>query len=246
MRGNICAADSGEGLGGDMGNENHTGIQQATCPEEVLRMIAWYYDEALGEDERVRIEAHAAECAACRGELEWMSENDRDNAADDATALEIPSADAVYERIRDKIATHPGQARPAVRSQPTTRSSETDWRRLALAASAVLALLGAFAGGRIFPGNEAASLEPVYETASAPAPVVVSTGPSLDVIFQSDATAERINGALRGIGGTIAEGPTRLGVYRVQLQPGADAIAAARMLRADGEGVASLAEVAGA
>lgn len=229
-----------------MGNENHTSIQRATCPEEVLRMIAWYYDEALGEDERVRIEAHAAECAACRCELEWMSENEQDSAEDDATVVETPSADAVYARVRDKVATHSRQARTAVRSRPAKRASATDWRRLALAASAVLALLGAFAGGRILPGNEVATLEPVYETASAPSPAIVVTGPSLDVIFQSDATAERINGALRGIGGTIAEGPTHLGVYRVQLQPGADATAAARMLRANGEGVASLAEVAGA
>ena len=68
----------------------------------------------------------------------------------------------------------------------------------------------------------------------------------LEVIFEPQATAERINDALRSIGARIIEGPTRLGVYRVELQPGADASAAARMLKANGEGVASLAEVGGA
>jgi len=215
---------------------------RAHCPEDVLRLLPWYDDEALGDDERARIEAHAAACSDCRREIEWMTVDD-DEAA---VALPSAAADAAYARVRARIeqsgAREAAQRRVAAQRSHSTRASA--WRRVGLAAAVAVAALGAFAVGERY----AALRAPVYETATGPDVAAAAAGPELDVLFERSATAAQIGDALRAVGATIVDGPTRLGVYRVRLQPGADATAAAKLLRAgtrsDGEeaGVASLAE----
>lgn len=219
---------------------------RAHCPEDVLRLLPWYDDEALGDDERARIEAHAATCSDCRREIEWMTVDD-DEAA---VALPSAAADAAYARVRARIeqsgAREAAQRRVAAQRSHSTRAFA--WRRVGLAAAVAAAALGAFALG----GRYAVLSAPAYETATGPdVAAAASAGPELDVIFERSATAAQIGDALRAVGATIVDGPTRLGVYRVRLQPGADATAAAKLLRAgtrsDGEeaGVASLAEPVG-
>lgn len=225
---------------------------RAHCPDDVLRMLPWYDDEALGDDERARIEAHAAACADCRREIDWML------GGDDEAARPAPDADAAYARVRARIEASGAReaARAAAHERIAAHRQRADrgvaWRRLAIAASlaAVAAGVGAgFAAGR----RSAIADAPVYETAqarpvSAGAPGAATQARELDVVFARAATAERIGDALRAIGADVVAGPTRLGVYRVRLQPGADAATAAERLRGgarpDGveTGVASLAE----
>jgi len=215
---------------------------RAHCPEDVLRLLPWYDDEALGDDERARIEAHAAACSDCRREIEWMTVDD-DEAA---VALPSAAADSAYARVRARIeqsgAREAAQRRVAAQRSHSTRASA--WRRVGLAAAVAVAALGAFAVGERYVALRAS----VYETATGPDVAAAAAGPELDVILERSATAAQIGDALRAVGATIVDGPSRLGVYRVRLQPGADATAAAKLLRAgtrsDGEeaGVASLAE----
>jgi hypothetical protein len=91
-------------------------------------------------------------------------------------------------------------------------------------------------------GSRLGAPQPVYETASAPRAEGAAGGPELDVVFRSDVRAEEIQAALRGIEGSVVAGPSSLGVYRVALRAGADAASAAVALRAEADGVASLAE----
>jgi hypothetical protein len=109
-----------------------------------------------------------------------------------------------------------------------------------LAAGAALALLAGGLGGwlgREWLGEQA----PVYALASEQT-LAAEGAVALDVVFRSDASAERIQTALRGLGAELVAGPSPLGRYRVELPPGADASAAAALLRAEGTGVASFAE----
>jgi anti-sigma factor RsiW len=203
-----------------------------SCPEDVMQLIPWYDDKQLSSEERSRIESHAAECAACRAEIGWM----RGERAPEPTS--VPSADAAYSRVRAKIEAPPVRL-PSRRDReaPTSSAAVTDrWRRVAVAAGVVLALAAGVVAGRQW----AAPGKGIYRVATVTADT--ARGPSLDILFRADVEAGRITDALRAIGGMVVSGPSKLGVYRVQLD-GSDGEAAAKLLRGDGRGVATVAEV---
>jgi hypothetical protein len=115
----------------------------------------------------------------------------------------------------------------------------------AAAALLAAALVGGFTAWTAL--RSAAPEQPVYNTASESGDVSAAAPAqtqALDVVFRPDATADKIHAALRAIGGEIVSGPTQVGVYRVRLSASADAGAAAKLLRGDGQGVASFAEQA--
>jgi len=228
---------------------------ERTCPERILDWIAWYPDQGLSEAQRGAVEAHAAVCEACRREIEVMT--GRSEPPDSSHDPERLFA-RVLARIESESlsAETPGEARAAeapslaVRRAPSLRGRGLSRlsggsRRLPAgsvwAAGIALALL--FAGlGWIARTLQVAGAAPLYHTASEPAVSTPSQGSELDVVFRSDAGAERINLELRGLGARIVAGPSQLGRYRIELPQGADAEAAARLLRSEGTGVASFAE----
>lgn len=209
--------------------------EENACPEDVLMAIAWYPD-GLDAAQRGLVEAHAADCAACREELAFVR---GENAAAPSPREE---SDRVYARVIERIEAYEAKQRPTA-VMPLRSAVSGSWGvgRVA-AALLVAACVGGFVGSR-WLAPEAS----VYHTASESADVAASASAAtlaLDVVFRPDATAERIQAALRAIGGEIESGPTQLGVYRVRLTPTADASAAATALRGEGQGVATFAEIA--
>jgi hypothetical protein len=237
---------------------------RADCPPQILEWIAWYPDGGLTSAQRGAVEVHAAGCASCRDELAILCER--------ADAVVTPAdPDLLFERVLARIeasvltgaaetpdaagepltglAAAPRSPRtlaaPPVRA-PAPRQRRRSWQQRGSIAAAGLGLvaLASAAGwlGRDWvnaaePGDPGA----IYRTATEAASPAV-TGVALDVVFRTETSAERINTVLRGLGATIAAGPTELGRYRLALPPGSDARAAAALLRADGTGVASYAE----
>ena len=231
----------------------------SSCPPEILEWIAWYPDGGLTDRQRGAVEGHAATCAACRDELAVL-----------AGRAEAPVAPADPERLFAKVlarveadelsggsaarallfgeeeemvpaAGAPGV--PGVRAPAPRRARAWSGRGLPLAAGLALAVLAGGVGGWL--GGAWLHDEPVYRVASEPergAAAPAADAVALDVVFRSDATAEQIQVALRGLGAQLTAGPTPLGRYRVELPPGADADAAAESLRATENGVASFAE----
>lgn len=225
----------------------HSGAGETDCPEVVLASIAWYPD-ALDEERRGLVEAHAASCAACREELAFVQ-------GVVEPQLPLPDADDVYagvlERIeRSEASSHPAAQAPG-RATPRPRRSGrrvNAARPAALAAGIALALLsgglGAL-GALLFVSGSGSDAR--YETAvETPEPVtsIASAGPALDVVFRADARSEQVQAALRAIGGQIVAGPTPIGVYRIELPADADRAAAARLLEGEGRGVAAFAQPA--
>ena len=228
----------------------------SSCPPEILEWIAWYPDGGLTERQRGAVEGHAATCAACREELAVL-----------AGRAEAPVAPADPERLFAKVlarveadelsggsASHPplfsddeslprAEAPSVAGVRAPRRARAWSGRGLPLAAGVALALLAGGLGGWL--GSAWLDGEPVYRVATEPERGAASPGAgaeALDVVFRSDATAEQIQVALRGLGAQLTAGPTPLGRYRVALPPGADADAAAESLRATENGVASFAE----
>jgi len=211
---------------------------QEGCPESVLRRIPWYPDQGLSELERGEVEAHAAGCEACRREIEMIQGEPVDLPA-------APNREAVYAQILDRIEAdaeaETGLAVPSSLGAATRASPKQAGRRLALAASLLLALGLGLVGGLLLQGSDLR--EPLYRTAAEPTDALApAEGVGLDVIFRGAATAEQITAALRAIRADVVSGPSRLGVYRLMLSADGDATAAARMLLAEGTGVATFAE----
>lgn len=209
--------------------------EESGCPEDVLMAIAWYPD-GLDPVQRRAVEAHAADCAACREELSFVRGEGM---------LQAPrqESERVYARVIERIEAYeakrrPSAATPARRDRRT--SSRTARSAAALLAAALVGALAALGGSRLV-APETIVYRAAGETpeVSAPAPAPLALG----VVFRPDATAERIHAALRAIHAEIVSGPTQLGVYRVRLAPTADASAAARVLRGEGRGVATFAEL---
>jgi anti-sigma factor RsiW len=202
---------------------------RASCPPEVLGLLPWYPEGALGDAERGRVEAHAAACAACRRELALI-----EGSAEPETGT-VPDRELLWARTLARIAQGDRSTAVALAPEPRARG----WRVPMAAAAGVLIALGAglWAGQRM-RGDVASGRE--YQTANIPAQR--SGAPELDVVFQPDASAEHIGAALRAIGGGIVSGPSPVsGIYRVRLGADADATRAAAQLR---DGVASFAEPA--
>lgn len=215
--------------------------REGACPQDILALIPWYPDGPLSEAERGAVEAHAASCRPCREELHTLLGSLE--VPDDVGA---PAAARVLERAlgrieREEAGGKPGRRRAAsaapARVATATRRSLS--RRLALAATLALAagtgVLATLALPRI-AGDRA------YTTATAPE-AVRAAGPVLEMIPREDVSVAELRAALRKIEGELIGGPAgTLGRYRVRLPAGADAAAAAEILRAEEGGIASYAE----
>jgi hypothetical protein len=216
-----------------------------TCPEAILAAIPWYPD-GLTVDECGAVEAHAADCRACRAELAFVR-------GDEEPAIELPDVERVYARVLARISAHSDEAVTPVRR--VSRVGEAA-RQASVAAGILVAVIsgmlttGAIWVVRVAPtyGTAAAAppygtvaATPTYPTAAAGS-AVDAGGPGLQVVFRHDATANEIESRLREVGATVVSGPTQLGVYRLRLAPGADVSAAIGRLRGGGRGVAAFVE----
>jgi len=225
------------------------------CPEAILDWIAFYPD-TLSEVQRGAVEAHAASCAACRNEIDVLAGHVR--------PTEIPDAEELFSRVLARMESEqvPMQQTAAGLDfaparigagngapQRAPRARRPLWKRpVVLAAGVAMMLMGAGLGSfaaEFLSGNLAGFAESVYLPAvGGESAAPIEAQPSLDVVFRSDASIEKINASLRAIGGVIESGPSQVGRYRLRLPVGADLDAAASLLRAEGTGVASFAQAA--
>jgi anti-sigma factor RsiW len=244
-----------------MVNPNHD-----ACPADVLDLLPWYPDGGLSDDERGRVEAHAALCAECRCEIQaW-------ERGEGVLPEDAPSAERMLARIFERIAapetvlgTSSSKAEP--RLAPVTGAG-SGWRqdrgvapartarlsrrermparwRYGQAAAAVLALSIGLAGGRVIERWRTPA-EALYRTATAPpesvSPRESAASPTVDVVLRDDVPAGRVGEVLRAVGAQIISGPSAVGRYQLRLAPGTDATAVAKLLSAPGTGVAAFAQ----
>src|SRR5215468_11281469 len=96
----------------------------STCPEAILASIPWYPD-GLTADECGAVEAHAADCRACRAELAFVR-------GDEEPEIELPDAERVYARVLARIS-EAGEDTGAAWRAATARVGEVA-RQVSLAA----------------------------------------------------------------------------------------------------------------
>ncbi|HPG28744.1 MAG TPA: hypothetical protein PLW10_24140, partial [Myxococcota bacterium] len=74
--------------------------RQLRCPEDVLGWLPWYAESgeaALGDRERGAVEAHAAECAECRAELDMIA------GAPFEIDVALPDPDRLFAEITARL-----------------------------------------------------------------------------------------------------------------------------------------------
>ena len=71
-----------------MSHDTTREARRMRCPADVLGWIPWYADGGLTERERGAVEAHAAECADCRAELDIVA-----GRAWSVDGIELPDAE---------------------------------------------------------------------------------------------------------------------------------------------------------
>ena len=200
-----------------------------SCPEAILAAIPWYPD-GLTPDECGALEAHAADCRACRAELAFVR-------GDEEPEIELPDPERVYARVLSRISSDSDPAAPR-EWHATARRVGAAARQASVAAGILVAVIsGMLTTGAIWVVRVA----PTYETAAVSAGPDLG-GPGVQVVFRKDASADQIRARLRDVEATVVSGPTQFGVYRLRLAPGADVSAAIGRLREEGHGVAAFAE----
>ena len=202
----------------------------SSCPEAILASIPWYPD-GLTPEECGAVEAHAADCRACRAELAFVR-------GDEEPEIEVPDVERVYSRVLARISAASDEDLPREWRVEAARRVGEAARQASVAAGILVAVIsGMLTTGAIWVVRVA----PTYETAAVSAGPAAA-GPGLEVVFREDASAEEIRARLQEVGATVISGPTQFGVYRLRLAPGADVDAAASRLREEGRGVAAFAE----
>jgi len=206
------------------------------CPPEVLDWIAWYPEGDLPETVRAAVERHAAECVACRREIDLV----RGEATEVESAL--PDADALFQRVLARLEEEAARSGPpaAPGRRPPRRAGSPRAALLAAGLAGILAsaALGAWVAGGLDAG--------AYRTASAPPAVSTAPadGPVLQVVFRQDVDFGRVAAALREAEARVVSGPSASGVVQIALPAGADAAAVAGRLRGP-DGVAHFAQPVG-
>jgi anti-sigma-K factor RskA len=188
-------------------------------------LVAWYVNGTLEPGERAVVEAHLAECADCRAQVELWREVAPVLATAGAPPAPHPSqfqhlVARLDEQLDEPAPETPSAARPA-------RQLPWRWRWVVAAQAAALALVGiAFF---VRPAAEAPRAAPFRTLATAAMKV---EGLRLRVVFDERASEAELRALLVPLGATIVGGPTPLGVYTVALPEGVSPAEAAAALRA--------------
>ena len=182
---------------------------------EIEELLPFYLNGSLSRNEHARIEAALKADEGLRQQLEFLS------AISGAVQSDGPASaapgDLGLARLRRDIG----------RQQPRRSAL----RSVAALAAAFILGVGVMA---LWPSLDRGPEDAIYEQAGGP----VAKG-ALIVAFRPGATAEQISTLLLSVDGVIVDGPSAIGLYRVDLPEGADAGTVVGRLLAAGEIVES-------
>ncbi len=190
-------------------------------PHEGATLLPFYINGTLTPEERERVEAHVASCAACDRELRFLQR------LQPAVAEAVESRPGPSPTFSAQMAARI-TARTAELS-PARRDGGTRWFHLipprlapALAVALIILQFGALAvlGTILYRTFK----EPGFTTASGPAAVTSPGGQGvrLRVAFRETASERDIRAILLGVDGHIVEGPTAAGFYVIEAPAGKD------------------------
>lgn len=174
------------------------------------RLLPWYVNETLDDDERRQVEQHLVECTHCQREAAWLREIQEEFAARVEQHDASPKLQHLHRRMDRR-------RRPSPASFMWRRRERRLAWLAALQAAVILGLGIALLGQPRVP----------YRTLSAPA----SKGALLVVVFNAQTREAQMRNLVRESGARIVGGPTAQGAYVLRV-PDAHELAARKMLAA--------------
>jgi hypothetical protein len=168
---------------------------------EADRLLPWWVNGTLPEDERIQVEQHVNECVQCQREAIWLRTLQDEYIGDDAaTGDATPTTHRLRRRVKAE------NAKTVLPSPPPSVWMRYG-RRLAWLAAAQAALILVL-GVALFQNRP-----PVYHTLSAP-----SGGGSLFVVvFNPHISEAQLRQLVRASDARIVGGPTEAGAYLLRV-----------------------------
>ena len=184
-------------------------------------LLPWLVNDTLSGTERIRVERHLAECAACRDELEDLRALHASIAEDDADSLIARAFSRVSTRL-DDVETGPTPKR-ILRWFATQWRQTRPWVRGAvIAQSALLALLTVALVGQSTPQY--------YRTLAAD-PARANADNQVVVVFNSALRETELRNLLLDLHARIVDGPSPAGAYTLEVAHGEQGAALAKLRR---------------
>ena len=190
--------------------------------QKVQALLPWYVCASLGAEERVRVEAHLAECARCQAELAWERKLQVAHAD-----IDVPGdVDQGFALLRERIAS---AAAPRRRSSLATRLMH-GWHKgpawMLWALLGQCAVVAALSGWLLVP----LAFEQRYRALGGPAATPgAAVGGNLIVRFRPEATEQEMRRALRDSEARLVYGPTTTDAYLLAVPTGHETAAVARL-----------------
>lgn len=172
------------------------------------RLLPWYVNDTLDDDERRQVEQHLVECTHCQQEAAWLREVQEDFAAQAEQDDVSPKLQHLHRRMERR-------RRPSSLSFVWRRRERRLAWLAALQATVILGLGIALLGQPHAP----------YRTLSAPA----DKGALLVVVFNAQTREAQMRSLVRASGARIVGGPTAQGAYVLRV-PDAHETTARKML----------------
>lgn len=166
------------------------------------RLLPWWINGTLNDDERAQVEQHLSECAQCRHEAQWLRRL-QDAYASDDVPIEDPALAA--RRLRRRLAAQTARSNAPERQPWWRREWRFGW--LAVAQAVLIVALG---GALIHQRSV------TYHTLGATLP----THPMLVVMFDPHTSEAQLRDVLHATGARIVGGPTETGAYLITVPQG--------------------------
>ena len=189
--------------------------RQGLDHEAAWDLLPWLAQGTLeGRDLRATLD-HLKTCRACREELRFLPEL-RAAAAQSGPGA-APDPAAAFSRLMQRVEASEGRTQPR-------GSAEAFWLRMrgtplpSVAWAGLLLILALGVGWILRPAPQEALFRVLSDGVAASA----SDAPRLRVVFAPETPERRLREILLGAGAVLADGPSRTGVYTLELPSGQD------------------------
>jgi hypothetical protein len=188
--------------------------------EQMSALIPWYVNGTLGDEERMKLDTHCADCARCREELALEQRIYRDMSQQPAVEY-MPAAS--LKKLQNMI---DGRAEPRPHiDRPVRRFARPSLMAASVAALAIAVSLLAADRVMVTRNQSEANIHVVTD------PREVPSGEVIRAVFAPDVTVEQLKGLLDEAQMRIVSGPSEAGVYSLAAtskRPVSESLAALR------------------